>query len=75
MCQFGGVARVEILVNDEHREVAEGTTIADLLRQLDLQPKYLAVERNKQLVPRGEHANCVLQAADRLEIVTLVGGG
>jgi sulfur carrier protein len=66
---------VEIMVNDEPRDVAEGTTVAQLLSQLDLQPKYLAVERNLLLVPRGEHAACVLQPADRLEIVTLVGGG
>jgi thiamine biosynthesis protein ThiS len=33
------------------------------------------VERNLILIPREEHANCRLEEGDRLEIVTLVGGG
>lgn len=66
---------LEITVNDEPRGVEPGTTLGDLLQQLDVQPKYVAVERNLQLVPRTEHAACVLQPGDRLEIVTLVGGG
>ena len=37
--------------------------------------RYLAVERNRELVPRGEHATCRLAEGDRIEIVTLVGGG
>jgi sulfur carrier protein len=40
-----------------------------------MQPRYLAVERNFELVPRGNHAECVLHEGDQLEIVTLVGGG
>lgn len=66
---------MQIFVNGEPREVAPATTLAELLKSLQLEPRYLAVERNLQLVPRGEHAACVLQAGDNLEIVTLVGGG
>ena len=50
-------------------------TLAALLEQLEMKPKYVAVERNRELVPRGRHAECVLQSGDLLEIVTLVGGG
>jgi sulfur carrier protein len=46
-----------------------------LIAQLDMQPKFVAVERNLQVVPAREHANCRLAAGDRIEIVTLVGGG
>jgi thiamine biosynthesis protein ThiS len=42
---------------------------------LEMQPRYLAVERNFELVPRTRHAHCVLKDGDQLEIVTLVGGG
>jgi len=49
--------------------------VAILLEQLKMEPKYLAVERNLELVPRAEHGGCVLAEGDRLEIVTLVGGG
>jgi len=66
---------VQIQVNGEAREVPDEFTVAELLALLGLQPKYLAVERNLILIPREEHASCTLQEADRLEIVTLVGGG
>lgn len=66
---------VQIRVNGEPRDVATGTTIARLLAELEMQPRYLAVERNFELVPRARHADCVLSEGDALEIVTLVGGG
>ena len=50
-------------------------TLAGLLEQLEIRPQYCAVERNRELVPRGEHASCELHSDDELEIVTLVGGG
>ncbi len=64
-----------ITVNDESREVAAGTTVAALLESLDMRPKLVAVERNRELVPRARHAECELSDGDVLEIVTLVGGG
>ncbi len=66
---------VEILVNGEPRQVEADCTVATLLEELRLQPRYLAVERNRELVPRATHAACVLQTGDCVEIVTLVGGG
>jgi thiamine biosynthesis protein ThiS len=66
---------VEISVNGETRQVEDGCSVAKLLAELKLQPRYLAVERNQQLVPRATHAASVLQPGDRIEIVTLVGGG
>ncbi|MBQ18216.1 MAG: thiamine biosynthesis protein ThiS [Planctomycetaceae bacterium] len=66
---------MQIQVNEESREVKPGATVADLITQLGLEPRYLAVERNRTLVPRREHSDCVLGEGDRLEIVTLVGGG
>ncbi|QDU00169.1 sulfur carrier protein ThiS [Gimesia aquarii] len=66
---------MQIQVNGEAKEVPQNLTVTELLTQLGLQPKYLAVERNLILIPREEHATCTLQEGDRLEIVTLVGGG
>lgn len=66
---------MQIEVNGNPREVAEATSIAELLQQLELDPRYLAVERNLQLVPRGKHSVTELTPGDRLEVVTLVGGG
>jgi sulfur carrier protein len=66
---------VKILVNGELRDFASGTTIAQLLETLRLDPRTLAVELNLDVIPRGRHAECLLHDGDRLEIVTLVGGG
>ena len=65
----------KLTVNGEDRELADGTTVADLLAELGLDPRTLAVERNLELVPRGQHAQTQLAAGDRVEVVTLVGGG
>ncbi len=70
-----GALLVQIQVNGDDQQVPDDFTVAGLLAQLGLQPKYLAVERNLILIPREEHASCTLQEGDRLEIVTLVGGG
>lgn len=66
---------IQVIVNGEPQEIPSGTTVAALLAQLQMQPRLVAVERNRDLVPRGQHARCTLEAGDRVEIVTLVGGG
>lgn len=66
---------MQLTVNGQPRELAEGSTIADLLVELELDPRTLAVERNLDLVPRAKHAETQLVAGDRVEVVTLVGGG
>jgi len=66
---------ISVFVNGEPKEIPAGTTIAALLEGLRLKPRHVAVERNRNLVPRAEHAACILETGDQLEIVTLVGGG
>jgi sulfur carrier protein len=66
---------VEISINGQPRRVDEGATVAQLLDDLGLSTKYVAVEVNLELVPRARHAEHRLADGDRLEIVTLVGGG
>lgn len=66
---------INVVVNGEPKEIPEGTTVAALLEGLRLKPRHVAVERNRNLVPRAQHAACVLETGDQLEIVTLVGGG
>lgn len=64
-----------IMLNGESRDVAPGTTVSELLGELDVLPKHVAVEVNLELVPRARHAEHRLHENDRLEVVTLVGGG
>ena len=66
---------LQLTVNDEARTVPAGSTVADLLRALGLAPQQVAVERNKVIVRRAEHATTPLVDGDRLEVVTFFGGG
>lgn len=66
---------ISVVVNGEPRTVAAGATALGLLQDLGLDGRPVAVEVNELVVPRARLAGCVLQAGDRLEIVTLVGGG
>ena len=66
---------LEITVNGQPRQIPEGTTLAALLEQLGLAGRPLAVEVNLQLIPRRQHEHHRLRPGDRVEIVTLVGGG
>jgi sulfur carrier protein len=66
---------MQIEVNGQTRELADGSSIADLLRQLEVTQPHVAVEVNLEVVPRARHAETTLYDGDRLEVVTLVGGG
>jgi sulfur carrier protein len=66
---------LNIVVNGTPRQVLPGTTIAELLAELQMTANHVAVEVNLELVPRAKHAQHALGEADRLEIVSLVGGG
>lgn len=66
---------MQILLNGNEHTVPENWTIRDLVASLQLEPRFVAVECNEQLVPRATHGEQPLKAGDRVEIVTLVGGG
>ena len=67
--------RLQILVNEERFAVAPETTVAGLLAVLELDLRKVAVERNREIVPRSTYANVVLNAGDEIEIVHFIGGG
>ena len=63
-----------VLNGSPHR--CDGTvTVADLVLELALQGKRVAVERNGEIVPKGRHGEIRLAPGDRVEIVAAVGGG
>lgn len=68
-------ACVRVQVNGEAREYPAPLTVADLLAHLGLVGRPVAVERNKVIVRKAEHATTVLADGDRLEVVTFFGGG
>ncbi|MEM1165106.1 MAG: sulfur carrier protein ThiS [Planctomycetota bacterium] len=66
---------MRIEVNGEALELAGDGTVAALLVHLGLDHSPAAVEVNRALVPKREHADRRLAEGDRVEVVTLVGGG
>jgi sulfur carrier protein len=68
-------APIHIVVNGESHEIPEGTTVSDLVVRLGLGGKPVAVERNREVVPRARHPETTLVDGDRVELVTFVGGG
>mgnify|MGYP002626970367 CR=1 FL=1 len=66
---------MRIVVNGDERVVPTNITVQELLTTLEVKSRAVAVERNLEIVPAAEHSTCVLSEGDRVEIVTLVGGG
>ena len=69
------VVRVQLVINGEQGNYPEGLTIQSLLNRLGIAQRPVAVEINKKVVPKAEHAARELRENDTLEIVTFVGGG
>jgi len=68
-------ADLSLIVNGEPRRIAPGSSIAQLVASLELDPQKVAVERNGAIVPRSTLADAPLADGDTLEIVHFVGGG
>jgi sulfur carrier protein len=66
---------MQLIINGQPQQAVEGATVAELLHELRLDGRPVAVEVNLELVPKQRHAERRLAEGDRLEIVTLVGGG
>jgi sulfur carrier protein len=68
-------APIRIMVNGAQREFPAPLTFTQLLDELDLAGRRLAVERNGEIVPRSAFADSRLADGDRIEVVIAVGGG
>lgn len=66
---------MQIFVNGEPKSVPDGTTAQQLVEQLGLTGKRIAMERNQSIVPRSQYAETELCEGDRIEIIHAVGGG
>ena len=66
---------MKIQLNGEARELADGSTAKQLVDILGLGGKRLAMEVNREIVPRSEYAEYVLKDGDQVEIVHAIGGG
>jgi sulfur carrier protein len=66
---------MRVTLNGEERGVPDGVTVRQLLEHLSLSGGPVAVEINRVIVPRAEHATRTVVGDDAIEIVHLVGGG
>jgi sulfur carrier protein len=66
---------MHVTVNGEPREIPEGLSVRGLVETLGLTDGPVAVEKNREIVPRALHAETPIAENDVLEIVHLVGGG
>lgn len=66
---------MNILVNGNNQQVDDGLTAAQLVENLGLQGKRIAMEVNQEIVPRGSYESFQLSENDRVEIINAVGGG
>jgi sulfur carrier protein len=66
---------MRVQINGQWQQFDRAPTVAELLDARNLPAKRVAVELNRQILPRGLHAQTLLSDNDAIEIVTLVGGG
>lgn len=66
---------MEVVINGETRDLGDGTSVGQLVSDLELVPQRVAIEVNKNLVRRADYSARVLTHGDRVEIVTFEGGG
>ncbi len=66
---------MHLTINGEPREYGGAPTVLALLRELGLTEGPVAVELNREIIPRAEHATMAVRDGDVLEIVHMVGGG
>jgi len=66
---------IQICVNGSTKAYERPLAVSELLQEMEMAGRKVAVERNGEIVPRGAHTSTLLNDGDRLEIVAAVGGG
>jgi len=66
---------MEVFVNGSARDLPDGSTVAELIEMMGLAHLRLAVEINREIIPRSAYPEHRLKPGDRIEIVRAIGGG
>ena len=66
---------MKIILNGEEKSLAGSITVAALLQEMGLSERRVAVEVNREIVPRSRHGEVELKDNDRVEVVFAIGGG
>jgi len=65
---------LEIHLNGEQKQVT-AANVAELLRELGMENRMIAIERNREVIPKSQYNETVLNHGDRIEVVHMIGGG
>jgi len=68
------LSQMQLIINGKAQEVGSAS-VAALVEELRLNPKQVAIEKNREIVPRSTYANEPLSEGDIIEVVAFVGGG
>jgi len=66
---------VDVVINGEHKRVTPGSSLLDVLGQLQLDPRAVVVEHNRRIVRRPALSDVKVNEGDAIELVHFVGGG
>lgn len=66
---------MQVFVNGDPFEIQDDASVGDLVTKLTDDPRGIAIELNREIVPKSKHADTRLSEGDRLEVVQFVGGG
>jgi sulfur carrier protein len=69
------ITQISVRVNGELHNCSSQTQLLDLLTQLGFNPRLIAIEYNGEILHRQYWTETYLHSGDRLEVVTIVGGG
>lgn len=66
---------MDIQLNGEVKTLIKSTTIAEMVAELGLDSRKIAIEQNRIIVPKSAYSTTILSPADEIEIVAFMGGG
>jgi sulfur carrier protein len=66
---------LDVIVNGESRALTGPVSVSQLIQDMDLQGKRIAIEINGEIVPASQHSSVKLSNGDNVEIVGAIGGG
>lgn len=66
---------ITLIINGDEKRVEKGLTLAGLLESIGIIPTKVAVERNREIVPKSTYNDVMIEDGDQLEIVHFIGGG
>jgi thiamine biosynthesis protein ThiS len=66
---------IEIVVNGEQRSAPAGQNLSELLVTFGIEPSRVAVELNREILPKAKWNSTTIGSGDQLEVVQFVGGG